>query len=170
VPEGGPNGGDGGKGGDVVFQADANLRTLMDFRYKRKYEAENGQNGMKYNKFGRKGEDLIIKVPPGTIVIDDETGRVMKDLVKDATYCAARRKAKGECQFQEFRTAGAEFCGSRRFCPVTERDPRTEADRGRRPDRFSERWKVDAAVDLHQRKSKNSKLSFYNDYAESRRR
>ena len=64
VPEGGPNGGDGGKGGDVIFQADVNLRTLMDFRYKRKYEAENGQNGMKYNRFGKQGENLIIKVPP----------------------------------------------------------------------------------------------------------
>ena len=59
VPEGGPDGGDGGKGGDVVFMADENLRTLMDFRYKRKYEAENGQNGMKKKRFGKNGEDYI---------------------------------------------------------------------------------------------------------------
>lgn len=95
VPEGGPNGGDGGKGGDVIFMADGNLRTLMDFRYKRKYEAENGQNGMKYNRFGKKGEDLIIKVPPGTVVIDEETGRVMKDLVKDGDSFVAARGGKG---------------------------------------------------------------------------
>ena len=82
VPEGGPDGGDGGKGGDVIFQADRNLRTLMDFRYKRKYEAENGQDGMKKKKFGKNGQDLIIKVPMGTVVIDEETGFVMKDLVK----------------------------------------------------------------------------------------
>lgn len=95
VPEGGPNGGDGGKGGDVIFQADSNLRTLMDFRYKRKYEAENGQNGMKYNRFGKYGEDLVIKVPPGTIVIDEETGLVMKDLVHDGDSFVAARGGKG---------------------------------------------------------------------------
>jgi GTP-binding protein len=95
VPEGGPNGGDGGKGGDVIFQADSNLRTLMDFRYKRKYEAENGQNGMKYNRFGKYGEDLVIKVPPGTIVIDEDTGLVMKDLVHDGDSFIAARGGKG---------------------------------------------------------------------------
>ena len=83
VPEGGPDGGDGGRGGDVIFQADRNLRTLMDFKYKKKYEAENGQNGMKKKRFGKAGENLIIKVPMGTVVIDEETGLVMKDLVED---------------------------------------------------------------------------------------
>lgn len=95
VPEGGPNGGDGGKGGDVIFEADNNLRTLMDFRYKRKYEAENGQNGMKYNRFGKKGEDLVIKVPPGTIVIDEESGLVMKDLLQHGDSFVAARGGKG---------------------------------------------------------------------------
>lgn len=95
VPEGGPDGGDGGKGGDVIFRADGSLRTLMDFRYKKKYEAENGQNGMRYNRFGRKGEDLVIKVPPGTIVIDEETGLVMKDLVSDGDSFVAARGGKG---------------------------------------------------------------------------
>lgn len=95
VPQGGPNGGDGGKGGDVIFEADNNLRTLMDFRYKRKYEAENGQNGMKYNRFGKKGEDLVIKVPPGTIVIDEESGLVMKDLVQDGDRFVAAKGGKG---------------------------------------------------------------------------
>ena len=71
VPEGGPDGGDGGKGGDVVFQADSSLRTLMDFRYKRKYEAENGQDGMKKKKFGKDGNDLVIKVPPGTSTLSN---------------------------------------------------------------------------------------------------
>ena len=60
VPEGGPDGGDGGKGGDVIFKADRNLRTLMDFRYKRKYEAENGQDGMKRKKYGKSGQDLSL--------------------------------------------------------------------------------------------------------------
>ncbi|MBR3786356.1 MAG: GTPase ObgE [Firmicutes bacterium] len=95
VPEGGPDGGDGGKGGDVIFMADRNLRTLMDFKYKRKYEAEAGQNGMKKKRYGKNGENLIIKVPMGTVVIDEETGLVMKDLVEDGDSFVAAKGGKG---------------------------------------------------------------------------
>lgn len=95
VPEGGPDGGDGGKGGDVIFMADSSLRTLMDFRFKRKYEAENGQNGMKKKKFGKAGEDLIIKVPPGTVVIDEESGLMMYDLVEAGDSFVAAKGGKG---------------------------------------------------------------------------
>lgn len=95
VPEGGPDGGDGGRGGDVIFQADRNLRTLMDFRYKRKYEAENGQNGMKRNRFGKAGQDLIIKIPMGTVIIDEETGLVMKDLTEDGEKFVAAKGGRG---------------------------------------------------------------------------
>ena len=95
VPEGGPDGGDGGRGGDVIFQADRNLRTLMDFRYKRKYEAESGQNGMKKKRFGKAGENLIIKVPMGTMVIDEATGLVMKDLVEDGESFVAAKGGRG---------------------------------------------------------------------------
>ena len=95
VPEGGPDGGDGGRGGDVVFVADRNLRTLMDFRYKRKYEAENGQDGMKRKRFGKAGEDLEIRVPMGTVVIDEETGLTMKDLTENGQRFVAARGGKG---------------------------------------------------------------------------
>jgi len=95
VPEGGPDGGDGGKGGDIVFIADEGMRTLMDFRYKRKYEAENGQDGMKKKKFGKNGKDLIIKVPAGTMIIDEETGFLMKDLVKHGDSFVAAKGGKG---------------------------------------------------------------------------
>lgn len=95
VPEGGPDGGDGGKGGDVVFKADNSLRTLMDFRYKRKYQAENGQNGMKKKRFGKKGADLIIKVPPGTMIIDEESGALMKDLINHGDSFVAAKGGKG---------------------------------------------------------------------------
>lgn len=95
VPNGGPDGGDGGKGGSIIFKADQNLRTLMDFKYKRKYEAEAGQNGMSRNKFGKDGENLIIKVPMGTVVIDEETGRIMKDLVEDGDSFVAAKGGKG---------------------------------------------------------------------------
>lgn len=95
VPEGGPDGGDGGKGGDVIFQADENLRTLMDFRYKRKYEAENGQDGMKKKRYGKNGKDLVIKVPVGTVVIDEESGLVMKDLTEHGQSFVAAKGGKG---------------------------------------------------------------------------
>lgn len=95
VPEGGPDGGDGGKGGDVIFQADSSLRTLMDFKYKKKYQAENGQNGMKKKKFGKDGQDLIIKVPPGTVIIDEASGLVMKDLVEEGDSFVAAKGGKG---------------------------------------------------------------------------
>ncbi len=105
VPEGGPDGGDGGKGGDIVFVADNNMRTLMDFRYKRKYEAENGQNGMKKKRFGKNGEDLIIKVPAGTLIIDDETGLVMKDLLKPGETFVAAKGGKGGKGNVNFKTS-----------------------------------------------------------------
>ena len=92
VPEGGP---DGGKGGDVIFQADENLRTLMDFRYKRKYEAENGQNGMKKKRYGKNGQDLVIKVPVGTVVIDEASGLVMQDLTENGQSFVAAKGGKG---------------------------------------------------------------------------
>lgn len=95
VPEGGPDGGDGGNGGSIIFLADRNLRTLMDFKYKRKYQAENGQDGMKKNRFGKKGEDMVIKVPVGTMIIDKETGRLMKDLCHDGDTLVAAKGGKG---------------------------------------------------------------------------
>lgn len=95
VPDGGPDGGDGGDGGNVIFVADKNLRTLMDFKYKRKYQAENGQNGMKRNRYGKKGEDLYIKVPVGTLIIDKESGCLMKDLCHDGDSLIAAKGGKG---------------------------------------------------------------------------
>ena len=95
VPDGGPDGGDGGNGGSVIFIADRNLRTLMDLKYKRKYKAENGQPGMKRNRYGKKGEDLYIKVPVGTMIIDKETGHLMKDLTEDGDSVVAAKGGKG---------------------------------------------------------------------------
>lgn len=95
VPEGGPDGGDGGKGGDIIIQADSGLRTLMDFQYKRKYTAENGQDGMRKKRYGKAGKDLVIRVPQGTVVIDEESGRIMKDLVEPGESFIAAKGGKG---------------------------------------------------------------------------
>ncbi len=82
VAAGGPDGGDGGKGGDVYFIVDPDSNTLLNFRYKKKYKAENGENGSGSNCYGKKGEDLYIKVPLGTVIKDNETGKVIADLSK----------------------------------------------------------------------------------------
>lgn len=83
VPKGGPDGGDGGKGGDIIIQADRNLVTLMDFKYKSFYKTEDGSGGMGAKKSGKAGEDLILKVPVGTAIKDRESGKVLADLTKD---------------------------------------------------------------------------------------
>lgn len=80
VPNGGPDGGDGGKGGDVYFEVDEGLNTLTDFRHIRKYCAENGENGGKRNCAGKSGEDIVIKVPEGTVIKEAESGKVITDM------------------------------------------------------------------------------------------
>ncbi|MFI4962979.1 MAG: Obg family GTPase CgtA [Legionellales bacterium] len=82
IPRGGPDGGDGGDGGSVYFEACNDLNTLVDFRYMRHYKAENGQQGMGSNCTGKKGEDLIIKVPVGTMIYDIDTGELIGDIYK----------------------------------------------------------------------------------------
>lgn len=105
VPEGGPDGGNGGKGGDVVFVVDHNMKTLMDFKFKRKYEAEDGQDGMKKKCFGKDGADLIIRVPPGTIIFDDETQRIMKDLTNPEDKLIAAKGGRGGRGNDKFKTS-----------------------------------------------------------------
>ncbi len=95
VPEGGPDGGDGGNGGSVIFEADYNLRTLMDFKYKKVYKAEAGQDGMRRKRFGKKGEDLVIRVPVGTQIIDKDTGLLMKDMCNPGDTLVAAKGGKG---------------------------------------------------------------------------
>lgn len=102
VPKGGPSGGDGGRGGDVIIIVDSNLNTLVDFRYKRKFVAENGGHGQTKNMHGRGAEPLFIKVPPGTIVRDEETGEVVADLTTEgqqATVARGGRGGRGNARF-----------------------------------------------------------------------
>ena len=95
VPNGGPDGGNGGKGGDVVFLADRGLRTLMDLKYMKKYKAQPGQDGMTSNKYGKGGDDLIVRVPVGSVIIDEASGAFMADLAADGARFVAALGGKG---------------------------------------------------------------------------
>ena len=110
VAAGGPDGGDGGRGGSVLFVADPNLSTLMDFRYKRKYAAQNGENGRGANSYGKSGEDLIIRVPRGTLVKDAETGGLIADISGDEPVVVAK--------------GGRGGLGNRHFATPTRQIPR----------------------------------------------
>lgn len=95
VPRGGPDGGDGGRGGDVIFHADPGLHTLLDFRYRRRYEAGSGGHGEGSNRRGADGEDLRVRVPVGTVVREAETGEILADLVAPAEEILLARGGRG---------------------------------------------------------------------------
>lgn len=101
VAAGGPDGGDGGKGGDIVFVADSNMSNLIDFKYKRKFAAEKGENGSKKRCSGKNAPDLIVKVPVGTVVYDDDTGRILADISDDTPQVIAvgGKGGKGNAHF-----------------------------------------------------------------------
>ncbi|MEG1384920.1 MAG: GTPase ObgE [Oscillospiraceae bacterium] len=101
VAAGGPDGGNGGRGGNIVFKVDDNLSTLLDFRYKRKYVAQNGENGSAKNCSGKSAEDTIIRVPRGTVIKEAETGGILVDMSDDAevTICKGGRGGFGNARF-----------------------------------------------------------------------
>ncbi len=105
VPKGGPDGGDGGKGGDVIFYADPSMRTLLDFKYQRKYFAEPGENGSSNNKMGKRGKDMVISVPPGTIIktVDDEN--IVADLMDENQKVVVLKGGRGGRGNARFATA-----------------------------------------------------------------
>ena len=105
VPNGGPDGGDGGHGGDLIFQVDQGLNTLADFRHKRKYAAGNGEEAGKRNCHGKNGEDKIVKVPPGTIIRDAASHKVIADMSGENTRQIILRGGKGGLGNQHFATA-----------------------------------------------------------------
>jgi GTP-binding protein len=123
VPKGGPNGGDGGKGGDVFLVADPNLRSLIDFRYHSHFKAEPGVSGVGSDRHGRGGKDCVLRVPLGSVIKDAETGTVLVDLTEpEQVYCAAE--------------GGKGGLGNARFATSTNRAPR-KATLGRPGE---ERW------------------------------
>lgn len=110
VAKGGPDGGDGGKGGDIIFVADANSSTLIDFRFAKHFRAENGANGSGKNCTGRSGQDLVIKVPRGTVVKDKQTGDVLADIFYDDSRVVLFKGGRGG-------KGNAHFATSRRKAP-----------------------------------------------------
>ncbi len=112
VPFGGPAGGDGGKGASVVFEVDEGLRTLLDFRYQRHFKASKGENGQSSNMHGKNAEDLVLKVPPGTIIKNVETDEVLADLVEDgqrAVVAKGGRGGRGNSRFATPRKPAPDF-------------------------------------------------------------
>lgn len=112
VPFGGPAGGDGGKGASVVFEVDEGLRTLLDFRYQRHFKASKGENGQSSNMHGKNAEDLVLKVPPGTIIKNVDTDEVLADLVEDgqrAVVAKGGRGGRGNSRFATPRNPAPDF-------------------------------------------------------------
>lgn len=117
IPKGGPDGGDGGSGGNILVQTDESLTTLQDFRLQKKYKAKNGSQGLSKNKHGKDAGDTILKVPMGTLIIDEETEEVVADLVKNKESVILARGGKGGF-------------GNSRFKTSTNRAPRKTTDGG----------------------------------------
>ena len=105
VPAGGPDGGDGGKGGDVVFQVDEGLNTLVDYRHIRKYRAEDGEQGGKKNCHGKNGQNIVLKVPLGTVIKEAETGKVIADMSGDNRKVVLLKGGKGGNGNQHYATS-----------------------------------------------------------------
>ena len=111
IPKGGPDGGDGGKGGDVIFLAASSKNTLYHFRFKRQFKAQNGFNGQGSQKTGKNGNDLIIEIPPGTLIFDHNSGYLLKDLTQNGEKFTAAKGGRGGQ-------------GNARFKSATHRTPR----------------------------------------------
>ena len=105
VPNGGPDGGDGGRGGDLIFEVDEGLNTLVDYRHKRKYAAGDGEEGGKRKCHGKDGKDLVLRVPEGTVIKESKTGKVIADMSGDNRRQIVLKGGKGGLGNQHFATA-----------------------------------------------------------------
>ena len=105
VANGGPDGGDGGRGGDVIFEVDEGLNTLQDYRHKRKFTAKDGEQGGKRRCHGADGEDIVLKVPEGTVIKESESGKVIADMSGDNRRQIILKGGKGGLGNQHFATA-----------------------------------------------------------------
>ena len=166
VPNGGPDGGDGGKGGDVIFEVDEGLNTLVDYRHRRKFSATDGEPGGKRRCHGGNGADIVLKVPEGTVIMDAASGKVIADM-------------SGENRRQVVLKGGKGGNGNMHYATATMQVPKyagtgagskngTESHRGRRTRRLPERWKIDPAFPRDKCRTENCKLSLYHAFPEPR--
>ena len=105
IPKGGPDGGDGGSGGDIIIETDESLTTLQDFRLQKKYKAKNGSQGLGKNKHGKDAENTILKVPVGTLIIDEETNELIADLIENTQSIVLAKGGKGGFGNARFKTS-----------------------------------------------------------------
>src|SRR3982751_618354 len=105
VPMGGPDGGEGGRGGNVIVRGDSNLATLLDYTYRDSWAAERGEHGMGSNKTGRSGQDVVLPVPPGTVIRDRATGEVLGDIMENGDEIVVARGGRGGKGNSYFATA-----------------------------------------------------------------
>ena len=135
VAAGGPDGGDGGRGGSVILEINEHMSTLMDFRYKRKYVAANGMDGQGKRCSGKDGEDLVIKVPRGTVVRDAETGEIICDMSPNRPLCAGQgwERGLGQQALRHPHPAGAPLCQGGPAWPGAAGDSGTQAAGRRGP-------------------------------------
>ena len=162
VAAGGPDGGDGGRGGSVIFLADDHLSTLLDFRYRKKYIAASGEDGDGKRKKGKDGADLIIRVPRGTVLRDPDTGLIIKDLSDGEPFVAAKG-GNGGWGNTHFST-GAPLRETRSAGHGTRNSHGVKIISGRWISRVPEYRKIYAAEYRISRSSENRELSFYNAF------
>ena len=137
VPNGGPDGGDGGHGGDLIFEVDEGLNTLVDYSHKRKFAAEDGEQGGKRRCHGKDGKDLVLRVPEGTVIKESVTGKVIADM----SGCLKRRKRRTwKSAFCYFYHAGSEVCTAGTAGKRAGSESGIEGDCRCWSDRFPERW------------------------------
>lgn len=171
VPNGGPDGGDGGKGGDVIFVASSSINTLSEFYYKKHYRAQNGENGAGQNCYGKQGQDLKISVPVGTVVRDKETGRIMADMFENGQTFVVMRGGEGGRGNRKFATSRRQAPAFSQHGVKTEEkeielELKTIADVGLVG--FPNVGKKHAFVRYFRRASQDCKLSFYDAQSQSR--
>jgi GTP-binding protein len=123
VPMGGPDGGDGGRGGDVIVRGDRNLTTLLDYTYRDTWKADRGEHGAGSNRYGRSGEDVVLPVPPGTVIRDAETGQVLGDILREGDEIVVARGGRGGRGNAKF--ASATHQAPREWEPGDEGETRT---------------------------------------------
>ena len=147
VPNGGPDGGDGGKGGDVIFEVDDGLNTLVDFRHRTKYCAEPGENGKKKRCHGANGKDIVLRVPEGTVIKETETGKIVADMSGETRRQVILKGGRGGLGNQHF---GSKVRAAWTACPGAVGEFGVESNCGCRTSWISECRKVYIFVQSYQ--------------------